>query len=251
MKRAIIVGVNDYPGTNMDLAGCVNDADDWTTLLVGRGAEATILTDTQATRDGILSTLARAVSALEKGDTLFFTYSGHGTYAADDDSDEPDKRDEGICPYDVMTEGPVLDDELNALFAARARGSQIVLIADSCFSGTLARGALLTRRTARFMPPSVGYRQRRSMAPIKEQAGVSLSGCRDHEVSYDACFGGRSNGAFTYWAVRTFKGCLTYNQWMAEIRKHLPCKDYPQTPQIGGSMLERNRPALGVVPGPC
>ena len=251
MKRAIVIGVNDYPGVDMDLAGCVNDADDWATLLVGRGVETRILADGQATRDGILSALVGMVSELQKGDTLFFTFSGHGTYVADTNGDEPDRRDEGICPHDVMTAGPILDDELNALFAARAKGSQIVLICDSCFSGTIAKGSILTRRVARFMPQSVGYKAHRSMAPIREQAGVSLSGCKDSEVSYDGSFGGRPNGAFTYWAIRTFKGCLTYNSWMAEIRRHLPSRDYPQTPQINGSMLERNRPALGVVPGPC
>ncbi len=28
-KRALCVGINDYPGTNSDLSGCVNDAEDW------------------------------------------------------------------------------------------------------------------------------------------------------------------------------------------------------------------------------
>ena len=28
-NRALCVGINNYPGTNMDLAGCVNDANDW------------------------------------------------------------------------------------------------------------------------------------------------------------------------------------------------------------------------------
>jgi hypothetical protein len=31
--RALCVGINDYPGSNMDLAGCVNDARDWQALL--------------------------------------------------------------------------------------------------------------------------------------------------------------------------------------------------------------------------
>ena len=28
-KRALCIGINDYPGTGSDLAGCVNDAHDW------------------------------------------------------------------------------------------------------------------------------------------------------------------------------------------------------------------------------
>jgi len=28
MKRSLHIGINDYSGTNIDLAGCVNDAND-------------------------------------------------------------------------------------------------------------------------------------------------------------------------------------------------------------------------------
>ena len=27
--QALCIGINNYPGTHMDLAGCVNDANDW------------------------------------------------------------------------------------------------------------------------------------------------------------------------------------------------------------------------------
>jgi len=36
-KHALTVGINDYPGSDMDLAGCVNDAKDWRALLESRG----------------------------------------------------------------------------------------------------------------------------------------------------------------------------------------------------------------------
>ena len=28
-KLALCIGINDYPGTDSDLSGCVNDANDW------------------------------------------------------------------------------------------------------------------------------------------------------------------------------------------------------------------------------
>jgi hypothetical protein len=28
-KKALCIGINNYPGTHMDLQGCVNDANDW------------------------------------------------------------------------------------------------------------------------------------------------------------------------------------------------------------------------------
>ena len=36
-KKALCIGINDYPGTDSDLSGCVNDANDWAAELGGRG----------------------------------------------------------------------------------------------------------------------------------------------------------------------------------------------------------------------
>ena len=33
MKKAVCIGINNYPGTSNDLQGCVNDANDWCALL--------------------------------------------------------------------------------------------------------------------------------------------------------------------------------------------------------------------------
>ena len=53
-KRALCVGINDYPGSNMDLAGCINDAKDWQALLEGRGYAVQRLHDAEATRAGVV-----------------------------------------------------------------------------------------------------------------------------------------------------------------------------------------------------
>ena len=39
MKKAICIGINNYPGISNDLNGCVNDAKDWSALLQGMGFE--------------------------------------------------------------------------------------------------------------------------------------------------------------------------------------------------------------------
>ena len=36
-KTAVCVGINDYPDGVGDLRGCVNDADDWASLLTAQG----------------------------------------------------------------------------------------------------------------------------------------------------------------------------------------------------------------------
>lgn len=36
-KKVLCIGINNYPGTNMDLHGCADDAQDWTNVLQYRG----------------------------------------------------------------------------------------------------------------------------------------------------------------------------------------------------------------------
>ena len=62
-KRALCVGNNDYPGTGMDLAGCLNDAKDWEALLKARGYRVERLLDADATRARILAALQALVTA--------------------------------------------------------------------------------------------------------------------------------------------------------------------------------------------
>src|SRR6185369_9325866 len=89
-KSALCIGINDYPGTGMDLQGCVNDAADWAEALGARGFSVTRLVDAQATKAAMAAAFARVIGAAESGDTVVITYSGHGTYVPDLDGDELD-----------------------------------------------------------------------------------------------------------------------------------------------------------------
>ena len=140
-NRAVCVGINNYPGTNMDLAGCVNDAIDWRDLLRGRGCHVDVLLDREATRARIVEALGTAIREASGDDHVVFTFSGHGSWLPDDDRDEPDARDEMMCPHDVMKDEFLLDDDLHDLFCAKAAGVRIYVIADSCHSGSVTRYA--------------------------------------------------------------------------------------------------------------
>ena len=100
----------------------------------------------------------RIIGALVKGgasgDSLVITFSGHGTYAPDKNGDEPDGLDEGLCPYDIKQGKVLIDDEIHQLFAQRAAGVRIVLISDSCHSGTVIR-APASDPDAAYPPPGL------------------------------------------------------------------------------------------------
>lgn len=259
-KVALCIGINDYPGTQNDLAGCVNDANDWAQAFRARGYTASTLLDKKATGKGMRDGIAALVGGAKNGDSVVVQYSGHGSYVPDADGDEPDGMDECLCPYDIVGKGPLTDDELFDLFSAAAKGVRVAMISDSCHSGTVARFQPITtppttrsadapQRKVRFLPPATflstralaglgTLRRVRSSSAPGRYASLLLSGCQDTEYSYDASFQGRPNGAFTFVALREL-GALAakapYLDWWKAIRKALPSQQYPQSPNLFGS----------------
>jgi hypothetical protein len=154
--RALCVGINDYPGTNMDLGGCVNDARDWQALLEARGYRVDPLHDGEATRARIIDALTSIIGSATEGDSVVFMFAGHGSWLPDANGDEADARDEMMCPVDVMQEQYLLDDDLNKIFCAKRAGVRLYVIADSCHSGSVIRYAPSPdgiSLKARFLPP--------------------------------------------------------------------------------------------------
>jgi len=274
-KRALCIGINNYPGTHMDLAGCVNDAKAWAAELGARGFEVTQLLDQQATKAAMVEGLRRVIGEAGAGDLVVITFSGHGTYVPDMNGDEVDGLDEGLCPHDIQTGGgALLDDELHELFAQRKAGVRLVLISDSCHSGTVTRAAQPDPDAGdvpmpRFLPmgnwlPESQLPRGASGKPLSTVAvssGASpfgramsrktgdllLAGCKEgpNNFSYDARIAGKPTGAFTYYALKTLRTLpadASYADWLAAITPDcLPSASYPQVPQIFGSEAARRR----------
>jgi len=173
-KFGLFVGINEYARPMSPLRGCVNDAEKMQAAMLTKygfkKADTTILTDAQATRDGIIGKIKMYEQMAGEGDLFVFHYSGHGTLFPDANSEEQDetelqyveiaygpgasevifprgKYDSAIVPIDVAeaTSGKpwqnlILDDELYQMFAAfTKKGAQVVFISDSCHSGSVAR----------------------------------------------------------------------------------------------------------------
>ncbi len=204
-KKALYIGINDYPGTANDLKCCVNDANDWSVELGKRSFAVTRMLNGQATKATMVTAIRDLSGSARSGNTLLFTYSGHGTWAPNSSGDELDGRDEALCLYDIGTNGPLLDDEIGTLFRSAGTGVHILLTSDSCHSGSMIRGreddldAGKTR--ARFMPlsdwmskgelPPTGAAAPRVVSGIKRTGGDPLlAGCKDTEYSFDTSFQG-------------------------------------------------------------
>ena len=149
-----------YGGWSGDLAACEFDARDMAALATGRSMKATQLLTKQATRAKVLVALRAAAKALTKGDFFFLSYSGHGGQVPDVSGEEADKLDETWCLYD----GQLIDDELYLELGRFATGVRILVLSDSCHSGTVVRagppaiGIVAPELRSKMMPPSVGMR---------------------------------------------------------------------------------------------
>ena len=97
-KKALCIGINDYPGTASDLSGCVNDARDWAKELEKRGFAVAMLLDCEATKANMVEGIREHIGGSQPGDSIVITYSGHGTFVPDTSGDEPDGRTRGFAP---------------------------------------------------------------------------------------------------------------------------------------------------------
>jgi hypothetical protein len=142
----LVIGINDYQSDRLrDLHGAVNDANDIYNALGEAGATQVVrLLDGDANRAQIFAAWSALVSLADPGDTIVFSYAGHG--AQQDEriaGSEEDGSDEMFQLHGYQRDASgnserILDDEINALFRD-ASHLRIVFVADSCHSGTMTR----------------------------------------------------------------------------------------------------------------
>jgi metacaspase-1 len=158
-----------YAGWDGPLAACEFDANDMAAIASSQGMKPTLLLTRKATRDNVLAALRAGAKTLAAGDLLFLSYSGHGGQVPDVSGDEDDKKDETWCLYD----GQLIDDELYFELGRFKEGVRVLVLSDSCHSGTVTREAV--------MPVATIPSQRPKLMP----EAVAMRTYRDHRAFYD------------------------------------------------------------------
>jgi len=278
-KKAVIIGIN-YIGTANSLEGCIYDAKSEVTMLTdnfGFPAEnIRLLTDDQddsskiPTRQNIVDSIEWLVEGSEKGDVLFFHYSGHGSQVPDPTGQEADGKNECLCPADCMSnpwpDAVIIDDYLNdRFFDDLPEGVRLTCIYDCCHSGTMTDLPVRFSSVENFnegydagssrhmVPPdhiqvalssqnrdwkraksarSIGTRA--MTGPSEPKLVWTVSGCQDNQTSADACIGGNKQGALTWSLHNALQRCnydLTYEELLHASRKVLRGK-YTQIPSM-------------------
>jgi hypothetical protein len=275
MARAISlhIGLNmvdpdHYDGWDGALAACEADANDMESLAQGRGFETTKLLTADAKADAVTNAIESAASELEPGDIFFISYSGHGGQVADtNDEKETDSSDETWLAYDRQ----IVDDELFALWTRFEPGVRILVLSDSCHSGTVNKGItalvpdpVATAEEAAKQKPRFRALPRDKMVAtygqnVKLYDGIQaalpsskssqadiggrvllISGCQDDQLSRD----GIKNGAFTsrllkVWADGAWRG--SYAEFHEAIRSQMPADQQPNLNPVGAENPDFDR----------
>jgi len=238
---SIHIGLNSvdpkgYGGWSGPLIACENDARDMAKIAAARGFKAKVLLTKDATSAAVTTFLKNAAKTLKKGDELFISYSGHGGQVPDLNGDEKgavnsdDNVDETWCLYDRQ----LVDDELWGIWSLFAAGVRIVMLSDSCHSGTVAKDIAVLRGGPQipirnegtldfsaFRVKAIPTEQLRAAYNAKKQkyekiqkefattskakigaSVVLISGCQDNQVSLD----GQKNGLFTEKLLKVYNG---------------------------------------------
>jgi len=170
---ALVIGNNTYRALP-DLHSAVNDARAVAALLESDyGFEVELLTN--ATRSETYSTLARMRRKVSAKDNLLIYYAGHGWL---------DKEaDEGYwMPVDAEEEDAgnwISSSDITAA-VRRSRAKHVMVVADSCFSGTLTRGLTIKSRTPDYLERMAKKRARTALTsgglePVMDSGGGNHS----------------------------------------------------------------------------
>lgn len=150
----MLIGINKYPylPERNQLKGCHNDVSAFKSVLEGKFGFASeniqVLQDEEASRDGIIGAMKTLLANCSPNDCITFFFSGHGSRLKARRKDKPSGWYESIMPFDSgrkklhpeAVNRDITDDEIYEwLMALAEKTSNIVLIFDSCYSGSITR----------------------------------------------------------------------------------------------------------------
>ena len=276
-KKAFVVTIGDYPVQNgwSDLSSS-KDKEIVMDLLLSQGFEASniiSLSDQNATYSGFKTAMNAFISSLQKGDIIYFHFSGHGQQVMDVsskdckteflDQDEPDGWDEALVLFNApmkWTDGykfeeHLVDDQINHFFNSireKIGGTgQLIAVFDACHSGTVSRGEndWVVRGTNKvcapenYNPTEVSNDKSNSDFAFenKSEMGklVCFFGCQPNQVNRELNKAGSLTSFFAS-AMKELKENATYNNLFSLINERMAVNfQNAQHPDIEGDDLNQ------------
>lgn len=269
-KRALAVGINRYDAVSSptgsqfttarritNLNGAVNDATSIRDLLVGRFGfpqqNTQLLTDAAATREAVVAAVNAMLAQSQRGDVVVFYYAGHGSQRRNTLNNSPSKLDQTIVVADANIGAfDIRDKELARLFNPFLdKGVELILIFDSCHSGSITRGGLsqaverwaaVDERDA--ADPGLGVDE----SPDRRGALV-ISAAQDYQSALErAGPSGEPRGVFTVALIETLNnvppGESAVNVFR-RMRARMQMDGLPQEPVLDATSERQLRPLFG------
>lgn len=218
----LVVGIDDYV-YQTPLKGAANDARDIALAMQGRDmARVEVLLNQAASKAAITDAWKGLLAEAEAGDTIIFTYAGHGAAEPDLNGDERtatypnDDKDEAflLANFTARNTGGfaerIVDDELNQWFAAAAeKGVRVVFVADSCHSGTMTRQSNSTRFVGAYEPPAGAPAL--IAGPGDLDNVFFIAGAQQDQAVPEVSIAGEMRGATSYAFARALEGAADRN----------------------------------------
>jgi metacaspase-1 len=188
-RYAVVIGINDYPGTSSDLQYAVNDANEMKSVLEGtyNFKNVNLLINSDATRSKIYDAINAIKSVADANAEVVFFFSGHGAKGKADDGDK-NSVDQSIVVQENGEFAFIWDGELVQWFSG-FQTNRIIFIFDSCLSG--------------------------GMYVLKAPGRVVCMGSTTNGYSLEGASWGGGHGQFTYYFAEE-----GIEDGLADVRSH-------------------------------
>ena len=152
-RKALLVGINNYPNPENNLNGCHNDVFRMSEVLQEMGFgpdEIRVTLDERATAANIRDRMKWLLGDADEGDVRFFYYSGHGAQLPSSHEEmDSDHKDECLVTYDFNWNDrstAYTDKEFLEMYSQLPYGVNFITMLDCCHSGGMSRdGAAKSR----------------------------------------------------------------------------------------------------------
>lgn len=261
---ALLIGINEYASPSVPpLGGTHKDVGDVKNYLETNyptyAKSIVTIVDQDATRANIIKYFEQHLAKAEQGDVALLYYSGHGSWCHTNDAFikfDPDGKEEGFVCHDSRTNGKfdLSDKELAVLLNYVAQNdAEVVMLVDSCHSGSITRAAATkSRMTEGFdqkrgidtylVESTVPENQLYYKKKLEEEGDVMsiplsrhllMSSCSENELAREDGDGGWFTQSLLK-VLREAKEPLSYFQTYKSLFSIIAQKDEKQTPQLEG-----------------
>ena len=235
-KKALLIGCN-YVGTQYQLNGCINDANNIKNKLSSSYGFTNIklMTDytvQKPTRINIINEITNLLENSISGDILFILFSGHGTSFKDTNNDELDGMDEYFVPLDFNR---ISDDEMKVIIQNNLKKDvKLLALFDSCYSGTVLDLKYQYLDINNSNQTTVNDKCTETIGDV-----YLISGCMDNQTSADAFINNINQGAVTWCFLDALNksSSLTWDSLITTMRDSLKNSAYTQIPQLSSGKL--------------